>query len=255
MKGILQKSLILFVTLLIVSCASREKIVYYSGSDSQSNSNFSFEPKIQPDDLLYIFVNADDPEAALPFNVQYDQNGTTGGGSEVNQVKQQYLVDSEGFIQFPTIGSLKVSGLSRTEVVNMLKEKIKVYINEPIINFRIINYKVIVQGEVNAPGVYKVQTERITLPEALSMAGDLTIKGVRENIMIIRESQGVRTINRVDITKSEFINSPFYYLNQNDVVYVEPNKVQVNSSAYGPSTTLAITIASFLITTSLIIFR
>lgn len=255
MNRIFQKLLFLLITIFLVSCASREKIVYYNGSDTQSNNAFSFEPKIQPDDLLYIFVSAEDPEAATSFNIQFDQNGAMSGGSVVNQIKQQYLVDSKGYIQFPVIGSLKVSGFSRSDVVLMLKEKIKEYINEPIINFRIINYKVTVQGEVKTPGTFSIQTERITLPEALSMAGDLTIKGVRENIIIIREEQGVRTINRVDITKSDFINSPYYYLNQNDVVYVEPNKVQINSSAYGPSTTLAISIATLLITTTLILTR
>ena len=130
----------------------------------------------------------------------------------------------------------------------LTKSKISKYIEKPIINLRILNFKISVQGEVVLPGTYSINSERVTLIEALSMAKDLTIYGRRDNILVIREINGVKTYNRVDITKADFINSPFYYLSQNDVVYVEPNKNKINGSAVGPNTSVIISITSLLIT-------
>ena len=118
-----------------------------------------------------------------------------------------------------------------------------------------MNFKVSIQGEVNLPGTYPIASERLTLIEALSMAKDLTIYGKRDNILVIREINGVKSYNRVDITKSDFINSPFYYLSQNDVVYVEPNKTRVNSSAVGPNTSVIISAISILVSLSVLIFK
>ena len=122
------------------------------------------------------------------------------------------------------------------------------YIKNPIINIRLINFKVSVQGEVTNPGIFAVNSDRVTLIEAISMAKDLTIYGKRDNILIIREVNGVKSYNRVDITKADFINSPFYYLSQNDVVYVEPNKTRINGAAVGANTGVIISITSLLIT-------
>ena len=151
-------------------------------------------------------------------------------------------------IDFPILGKLKVSGLTRTEVLKTLQSKIEAYIKKPIINLRIMNFKVSVQGEVTLPGTYNVISERLTLIEALTMAHDLTIYGLRNNILIIREIEGVKSYNRVDITKADFINSPFYYLAQNDVVYVEPNKSKINGSAVGTNTGVIISLTSLFIT-------
>jgi polysaccharide export outer membrane protein len=130
----------------------------------------------------------------------------------------------------------------------MFKDKISAYIKNPIINLRIMNFKFSVQGEVTLPGTYTVASERITLIEALSMAKDLTIYGKRNNILIIREIDGVKSYNRVDITQADFMNSPYYYLAQNDVVYVEPNKNKINGAAIGPNTSVIISVTSLLIT-------
>jgi polysaccharide export outer membrane protein len=146
------------------------------------------------------------------------------------------------------LGKLQISGLTRSEVLNMIKQRIAVYIKDPIINLRIMNFKVSVQGEVNLPGTYTIDSERITLIEALSKAKDLTIYGKRNNILIIREIDGVKSYHRVDITKVDFIDSPFYYLDQNDVVYVEPNKNKINGAAVGPNAGVIISISSLLIT-------
>jgi polysaccharide export outer membrane protein len=196
-----------------------------------------------------ISVFAEDPEIAKAFSLNASSETTAGASAG-----SVYLVDANGFIDFPTLGKIKVSGLSRTEVLQLLDGKLSQYIKKPIVSLRITNFKVSVQGEVLAPGTFPVASERITLIEALTMAKDLTVYGKRNNILIIREIDGVKTFNRVDITSASFMNSPFYYLAQNDVVYVEPNQNKINGSAVGPSTGIIFSVISILITlTTLII--
>lgn len=255
---IVKKSIPYLFALVLFSCASRKDIVYFQNIDglaSAAKTN-SYEIKIQPDDLLMIIVSAEDPEAAIPFNLNAVSisSGSKQGATQGQESLQSYLVDANGTIDFPTLGKLKVSGLSRSEVLEMIQLKIAKYIRNPIINLRIMNFKVSVQGEVTAPGTYNVPSDRITLIEAISMAHDLTIYGKRNNILIIREIDGVKSYNRVDISKADFINSPFYYLAQNDVVYVEPNKSRVNASAIDPNTGVIISISSLLITLVTVIF-
>lgn len=247
-----KKTIPLFFIVLFFSCANRKDIVYYQNIDNLSlkEKTNSYEIKIQPDDLLYIIVSADDTEAAEQFNLNSIKLTNAGrlDLSTGQQINQLYLVNEAGFINFPVLGKMKVSGLTRSELLKTLEERIEAYIKDPIINLRINNFKVSVLGEVNTPGTYNIVSERVTLIEALSMAKDLTIYGVRNNILIIREIDGVKSYNRVDITKADFINSPFYYLGQNDVVYVEPNKNKINGAAVGPNTPVIISASSILIT-------
>ncbi len=254
---VFKKVLVLFFIILLASCASRKDIVYYQNIDGLApNSNTaSYEIKIQPDDLLLIIVSAEDPEIAAPFNLKTVMTMTDTKLATGQQINQQYLVDSQGNIEFPVLGKLKVGGLSRSEVMELLRNKISAYIKNPIVNMRITNFKVAVQGEVNAPGTYTINSERVTLIEALSMARDLTIYGQRNNVLVIRELDGQKTYNRVDLTKADFINSPFYYLAQNDVVYVEPNNSKVNGAAVGPNTGVWVSITSLLITVIALITR
>lgn len=249
---LLKKSIPILFAVLFFSCASKKDVVYYQNIDGLASGEKSntYEIKIQPDDLLLIIVSAEDPETAIPFNLStlsvpsvYSLNASRG-----QETMQSYLVDTGGSIDFPVLGKLKLGGLTRSEVMQLLQDKISKYIKNPIINLRIMNFKVSVQGEVTLPGTYTVTSERITLIEALTLAKDLTIYGKRDNILIIREIDGVKSFNRVDITKADFINSPFYYLAQNDVVYVEPNKVRVNGAAVGANTGVIISITSLVIT-------
>ncbi len=248
----MRKIISLLLVITIFSCAARKDIVYYQNIGNVSNPKefVSYEIKIQPDDLLMIIVSAEDQETAIPFNLKSfaSINSKQPDMLMGQQSMQSYLVDVNGFIDFPILGRLKVGGLTRTEVLKVFQEKISKYIEKPIINLRILNFKISIQGEVVMPGTYSINSERITLIEALSMAKDLTIYGKRDNILIIREVNGTKTYNRVDITKADFINSPFYYLSQNDVVYVEPNKNKINGAAVGPNTSVIISISSLLIT-------
>ncbi len=250
--SLLQKSIPLFLLLFFFSCASRKDVVYYQNIDTMAaqEKSSSYEVKIQPDDLLMIIVSAEDPEIAMPFNLASISTSSPGklDATTGQQTMQLYLVDVTGTIDFPILGKLKISGLTRSEVLKMLQDRIAMYIKKPIINLRIMNFKISVQGEVNAPGSYPVPSDRISLIEAITMAKDLTIYGKRDNILIIREIDGVKFYNRVDITKADFITSPFYYLAQNDVIYVEPNKNRINGAAIGANTGVIISISSLLIT-------
>lgn len=249
---VFKKNIPLVLVLLLFSCASKKDIVYYQNIDNlagKENSN-SYDVKIQPDDVLMIIVSAQDAESAIPFNLSTISMVNTNNplASRGLETQQSYLVDSNGSIDFPVLGKLKVGGLSRSEILQMFQTKLSKYIQNPIINFRIINFKVSVQGEVIAPGTFNVTSERITLIEALTLARDLTIYGKRNNILVIREVNGVKSYNRVDITKADFIYSPFYYLTQNDVVYVEPNKTRINGAVVGTNTGVIISITSLAIT-------
>lgn len=249
---LVKRTTFFLMVLFFFSCKPAKEVVYYQNIDGFSSTEKanSYEIKIQPDDLLMIIVSADDFESALPFNLT-----TISVPSSISTVAfrgqetlQSYLVDASGAIDFPVLGKLEVGGLSRTELVQLLKVKISKYIKNPIINIRLMNFKVSVQGEVTTPGTFSVNSDRLTLIEAISMARDLTIYGKRENILIIRDINGVKSYNRVDITKADFINSPFYYLAQNDVVYVEPNKVRINGAAVGSNTAVIISVTSLFIT-------
>jgi polysaccharide export outer membrane protein len=244
---------LLFVILFLTSCASKKNILYLQNIDSIGNSNelVNYETRLQNDDLLSIIVSADQPEATLPFNMPQIQ-----GNYQINENQdgiKTYLIDAEGYIDFPVIGKIKLGGLTRNEAINKLTNAIKDYITKPQINLRILNYKISVLGEVVRPGNFKISGERITLLEAISMAGDLTIYGNRGNILVIRELNGTKTFTRIDITKADFMNSPFYYLSQNDVIVIEPNKTKVNSSVIGPDVATALT-ALTLLTTVLLLF-
>nr|WP_315233543.1 polysaccharide biosynthesis/export family protein [uncultured Flavobacterium sp.] len=247
----IKRTIPLFFLMLLFSCASKKDIVYFQDIDTlaQQEKSNTYEIKIQPDDLLAITVYADDPEIAKSFGL----NGSSSTAQSAGQEGSSYLVDATGFIDFPTLGKMKVSGLTRSETLQLLENKISQYIKKPIISLRIMNFKVSVQGEVTVPGSYTIPSERITLIEALSMAKDLTIYGKRDNILIVREIDGVKTYNRVDITKVGFMNSPYYYLAQNDVVYVEPNKNKINAAAVNPSTNLIFSVVSILITLATLI--
>jgi len=210
----------------------------------------SYEPKLQPDDLLSIVVSAENTEVTVPFNLPDILSGDAD-----NIRLKTYLIDNSGYIDFPVIGKIKLGGLTRTEANYKLVAAVSEYIRNPTINIRIVNYKIAVLGEVSKPGNYNVAGERLTILEALSLAGDLTIYGKRENILLIREIEGKKTYVRLDLTKADLLNSPYYYLAQNDVVFVEPNKTRLNSSKIGPDIGLIFSSISLLITITVLIIR
>lgn len=241
-------SVLLFV-MIAFGCSQTKKIAYYQNIDGlQQESALSYESKIQPDDLLLITVSSPDPEAVAPFNPETMVVPLTNGQAYAGQQqKQLYLVDKEGNVEFPVLGSLKFGGKTKIEVNKLLKDLLQKYVKNPIVNIRIMNFKITVQGEVVRPGTFTITSERITIPEALSLAGDLTIYGKRNNVILIREVDGKKNIHRIDLTKADFINSPDYYLSQNDLLYVEPNGPKANSSTFNQNIPIWISLSSVVI--------
>ncbi len=245
---------LLLAALTIFSCASKKDILYLQDANGGSSQQAAaYEPTLKPDDLLSIIISAETPEVTVPFNLPAIQ-----GNYEVNNNQngiKTYLIDSEGYIDFPVVGKIQLGGLTRAQAVSKIAGQVSEYITKPSVNLRILNYKISVLGEVNRPGSFTLASERITLLESLALAGDLTIYGNRKNLLIIRETNGEKSFNRVDITSSDFTNSPYYYLGQNDVVVVEPNKTRVNASAVGPNLTIIISGLSLLLSVAVLIFK
>lgn len=240
----------LFLVLLFSSCASKEDVVYFqdAGSFESLVDKNRFNPKFKVDDLVSIHISTLNPEASSPFNLF---RGTVEGGIKPEQV--DYLVDEAGEIDFPVIGKVKIAGLTPEELRITLREKLSEFLKDPIINIRLKNFSVTVLGEVNRPGTYPVVGEKITILEALGLAGDMTIKGKRKNVMVIRDFDGAKVYTRIDLTQKEALKSPVFYLTQNDVVYVEPNRSAITASSLDNRASIAVSIASLLITSTVLL--
>jgi polysaccharide export outer membrane protein len=213
-----------------------------------------------PKDLLTISVSTDDPEAAVPFNliVPTAQTTLTQSGSIYSQpMLQNYLVNDNGEISFPVLGTLKIGGMTTHEITDMIVARLNQYLKmPPIVTVRLVNYRVSIMGEVAHPGTFTVPNERIGLFEALSLAGDLTIYGRRDNVRIIRRlDDGSQKIIEMNLNDQNIIHSPNFYLHQNDVIYVEPNKARRQSSDVGSATTLMVSITSILISIASLVFN
>ncbi|PKP05669.1 MAG: sugar transporter [Bacteroidetes bacterium HGW-Bacteroidetes-5] len=258
------------LTLLLSSCGSTEKIPYLVKAERLQLYELEqyakiYEAKIMAKDILTISVNTTVPEAGAPFNLGSNAGSMVleaGYANVAGSALQTYIVDKDGFINYPIVGKLKVMGLTRVEAQDLIKSSIHpAYITEvPVVNVRFKNYKVSVLGEVNRPGQFVVENEQCTILDALAMAGDMTIYGKRENVMLIREdNNGRKSITRINLQNPRLMLEPdVYYLQQNDVLYVEPNKTKSKAAFIGTGETYAISIISTLlsITTLLVtIFR
>lgn len=248
----------LLLTLIISSCATRQEVAYFQDepiSATIESQNADFELKFKTDDLLTIVVSAQDPVVAQPFNLQATSTTTTVLDADGDLKMQTYLIDSHGNIEFPVLGTLKMAGLTRSEANKMLKQKLNEYIVNPIVNIRLANFTVTVLGEVLRPGTYTIQDERISLSEALGLAGDLTIYGRRDNVLLIREVDGQKKYHKFDLTSINTVNSANYYLTQNDVIYVEPNNAKVRSSSYNQNNGVIISAIGTLATIVAILIK
>lgn len=237
------------------SCASSKNVAYIQNSNmvDLSESAFLYDARIMPKDVLTITVNTVNPEASAPFNliVRNTLTNTSSSLGTSSGSLQTYLVSNDGTIDFPVLGTLQVGGLTKLECEKRIHDKILPYLNaneNPVVTVRMSNYKISVLGEVNRPGMFTVGNEKINIFEALAQAGDLTIYGVRNNVKLIREdANGRKEIYTLNLNDASIINSPYYYLQQNDIIYVEPNKVKAQNSGVGQTTSLWLTSTSILI--------
>lgn len=252
MNRAVQATMVVALCLVVMSCASSRRVVYLQEKSVEvPESSLAFDARIMPKDLITISVSTPEPEAALPFNliVPSAQSGNSLSSLVSQPTLQNYLVNNEGEISFPVLGQLKVGGLTTQQTSEMIISQLHKYLKEPpIVTVRLINYKVSVIGEVNRPNMYTVINEKINVFEALAMAGDLTIYGRRDRIRIMREdSDSHRHIITLNLNDANIIYSPYFYLQQNDIVYVEPNKAKSQSANIGSSTTLLVSVTSILI--------
>lgn len=245
--------------LLATSCTSYKKIPYLQHSEEIANTQTPvlYDARIQPKDLLSIIVNSENPEAAAPFNLTVPNKQAATNSLTTQPVLQDYLVDNEGNIDFPVLGKLHVGGMTKGEAEKLIKDKLKAYLKDrPIVTVRMTNYKIAVIGEVARPGTFIITNEKVNVLEALAMAGDLTIYGKRDNVKLIREeSDGSKEIIPIDLTDAAVIRSPHYNLQQNDILYVEPNKAKAKNSGIGSSTSIWISSVSILVSVASLLFN
>lgn len=220
------------------SCGSIKNYAYLQNIDSVNldKTNFLYDARIMPKDILTITVTSVNQEAATPFNKYSSSTGNMGymGGGSMGQSMYGYLVDNEGRIEFPVIGFVPVIGLTKRECEKLILDKIKPYFNEnekPLVTVRMASYTVTVLGEVGSPGVIPVAREKVNILEALAQAGDITVYGIRDHVKLIREdAEGHKEVHDLNLADAEILNNPYFYLQQNDIVYVEPKKVKARNA-------------------------
>ncbi|OUS03475.1 ligand-binding protein [Flavobacteriales bacterium 33_180_T64] len=250
------KFLGLLLLLVLSSCASKKDILYLQDANKNNNSEITYQnATIQPNDILKVTVESLVPEAAIPYN----RGATTG--AMVNSIEliklNGYLVTNEGTINFPILGHIPVSNLTTFEIENLIKKRLidGGHLNNPTLDVRLVNAKVTVLGEVSQPGTYNFTEQNITLMQALGYAGDLTINGKRDDIIMTRDVDGVRKITHINLTSTNFMASEFYYIKPNDVIIVNPNSPRVKNAGFVTDIATVLAITSVVLSSIILLSR
>lgn len=265
----MKKQIIIFLNLLFlffISCAPKKDLNYMQNIEdiALEATMKNAKSKIQPNDQLVILVTAKDMEVVKPFNQNYSSGQIlqysipSSNSPTQNQTSfsgPTYVIDSKGFLDFPIIGKINTENQNTEELKEILTKELSKYIINPHVSIRNTNYKVTILGEVNRPGTYNIPEAQTTLLGALGMAGDLTIYGNRNDILVLRNSDGIISKERIDLTKADCINSPYFYLKQNDVVIVSPNETKQKVSRLDPNAGIYISVASIVVTILALIFK
>lgn len=245
--------LFFLLPLVLTGCSSYQKSLYLQNDAviNQSTQGQLYDFRIMPKDLLTIVVSTTDPAASAPFYRKLGQDKNNGGNSTMGMQNTNllgYLVDNNGEIDFPVLGKIQVIGLTTRECEALLREKLKPYLKEnPLVTVTSSNYKFSVLGEVNAPGTYTVQDEKVTIFEAIAQAGDMTLFSIRDDVQLLREdSEGRRQVIHLNLNDANITQSPYFYLQQNDVIYVKPTKAKVRTNTFNSNASMWITILSVL---------
>ncbi len=243
----------LILIILVASCASKKDVYYFQDIDSTAAENSFKFLNIQPGDILDIQIKALNPESVLVFQRQATL------GLQQQQVQNRaidgYLVGEDGSINLPIVGAIDTTNQSTQALAQIIQEALKPYINNPTVNIRLLNFRISVLGEVNNPGTFTVLEERLSLPQALGLAGDLTINGDRNHLLLIRNEAGKKSNQVIDLTKTDFLQSPFYFLKQNDIIYVRPNSARVKSSGLVGNAGTLVSILSLAVSLFIVITR
>ena len=259
-------ALLLLGMALWSSCSSPRQVVYFQDlrpGETEIAINAANEIRLRPEDKVSIIVNSRDPQLTNLFNLPYvsKQLGIISGTSGSNQGVSGYTVDDQGEIDFPVLGKLHIAGMKRQEVAEFIKDKLVTsnLVKDPVVTVEFQNLCISVLGEVNNPGRINIDRDKVTILEALSMAGDLTIYGKREKVLVLRQEGDIQRVYGVNLTSGQHVyTSPVYYLQQNDVVYVEPNAMKARQSTVNGnnvrSTSFWISLASLLTSIGILIF-
>ena len=248
--------LIIIITGFISSCASKKEIILFNDITEVAESNIMYAlPKIQINDILDVKITSINPETSVPYNTS---NGSSATISNIEIMKLLgYLVTSEGKISLPILGEIVVSGKTTSEleknIIAILENN--GHLKNPKVSVRILNSKVTILGEVKSPGTFNYTEQSITLPQAIGYAGDVTIEANRKEVWLIREDAGKRKYHKIDLTKSDWFNSPYYNIKQNDIIYVYPNNVKVKSAGFIGTTSAFLSVFSILLTTFVLLTR
>lgn len=265
MKNCISKLFAAVATIvMLASCGSREKIVYIQGADEVGTFENAtvYNPTIQPDDRLTIIVNCKEQELATPFNMMLSQRAFTNAtGANIatysGGTPQVFWVNPEGNISYPTIGDLYVVGMTRVELKKKLENYLKEngYIQDPIVVVEFYGAKYSVLGEVTRPGQFTMASDRVTILDAIAQAGDLTIFGERDKVRLVRDRGGKQVVASIDLRDKELMNSEYYYLQPNDVLYVEPNKTKASNREVSSLYSFGISLVSLAATLTNIIIN
>jgi polysaccharide export outer membrane protein len=243
---------VLFFAMAFVSCStSRSNLAYFE--DIQNNSSIQsitndYVVSILPDDELFITVTSEQPAASAAFNLPMVNPAYSGDISTSSQGRQQtYVVDTDGNINFPLLGKVQVQGLTTEQLTKNLTSQISNYVKDPIVTVQLVNFRVKVLGEVKTPGSITITRNRYSILDAIADAGDLTEYGERNNVLLIREENGKINYYRFDLTSSDVLTSPYFYLKQNDAIYVSPNKIREDNSKYNQNNAFKLSVTSTIV--------
>lgn len=246
------------ISFLLVGCVSKKDILYFQDAENYKVSEITYsENALQPNDILSVTISAAIPETALPYNKNTGSN-SMGSSASIELLKLQgYLVNSEGYISVPVLGKVMASGLTTTELEERISNRLESggHLVKPIVTVRLLNAKVTILGEVNLPGTYSFTEQNLTVPQALGYAGDLTISGKRDEIILIREVEGKRKITHLDLTTAGWLNEPEYNIKPNDILVVQPNNAKVKTAGYVGNVSTILTIVSVLLSVTILLTR
>ncbi len=233
----LRSIVLAFLTILLISsCRTPQEVVYWNDSGNEeltSKSDRNLQTVVQWGDQLYLFINASNVEAVEAYNLANFSSSKMASnvkGSQVDPVVG-YTVDKDGTIDILRIGKINVIGKSLAEIKSEVEMKLKDYLIDPVVTIRILNFHITVLGEVNMPGTYNIPYARVDVFQALGFAGDMTINGKRNNVMVVRQTDQGKKVHKIDLTKKGSFSDEFFYLQSGDIVYVEPNRVRVNNGS------------------------
>lgn len=242
--------IIILSALVLTACnTSKTSLTYFDGIDTSAQIPLTnYEIKIAPDDELLITVNSLVPEATAEYNLPLSNPASRSSVLSSTQPKQMtYTVDKTGDINFPGLGEIHVAGMTTGALANLLTKRIGESVNDPYVKVQLVNFRVNVLGEVNRPGTIDVNTERFSVLDALAAVGDLTPYGERNDIMLIREQDGQRVVHALNLNNPELLSSPYFYLQQNDVIYVKPNSIRSENAKYNQNNAYKLSVVSAIV--------